>query len=221
MLYIVSTPIGNLKDISSRALEVLNSVDVILAESPMASLKLLSFYNIKKEIIRYNDKNKKFASNKILKILKGKNAAYISSAGTPSISDPGQDLVKMGRENDIEVNVIPGPSALISAIAVSGIRAREFTFVSFPPKKQGQLKNLFLKYQKEKAVLAFFESPYRVLKTLKILNETTPESFVFVAKEMTKMFENYFWGAPKEVIDKISKNPKNLKGEFTIVVEFI
>lgn len=221
MLYIVSTPIGNLKDISSRALEVLNSVDVILAESPADSLKLLNFYNIKKEIIRYNDRNKKLVIGKIINILKEKDAAYISSAGTPSISDPGQELVKIARENEIKVGVIPGPSALISAIAVSGIRTREFIFISFPPKKQGQLKNLFLKYQKEKTVLAFFESPYRVLKTLNILNETAPESFVFVAKEMTKMFENYFWGTPKEVLDKILENPKNLKGEFTIVVEFI
>lgn len=221
MLYIISTPIGNLKDISQRTLDILRSVSVILMESPADSIKLLNAYDIKgKEIVRYNDRNKKIAGGKILKILEEKDAAYISSAGTPGISDPGQDLVKMARENGIAVNVIPGPSALISAVAVSGIRAREFTFISFPPKKSGQLKNVFEKYKNEKGVLAFFESPYRVLKTLEAANGVAPESNVFVAKEMTKMFENYFWGSPRDVIGELKKNPKNLKGEFTIIIDF-
>lgn len=220
MLYIVSTPIGNLKDISSRALEILDSVDLILAESPTDSLRLLSHYGIKKEIIRYNDKNKKAVIGRITKILKEKNVAYITSAGTPGISDPGQNLVKVARENNIGINVIPGASALVSAIAASGIRAREFTFVSFPPKKIRQLKKLFEKYKTEKGVLVFFESPYRISKTINTLKEAAPDSYVFVAKEITKMFENYFYGKPEEVINRLSENSKNLKGEFTIIVDF-
>lgn len=221
MLYIVSTPIGNLKDISQRALEILNSVDVILMESPQDSMKLLRAYSIgPKEIVKYNDKNSRKVLPKILEILKEKNVAYISSAGTPGISDPGQELVKSARENKIGVNVIPGPSALISAIAVSGIRAREFTFVSFPPKKTGQLKKLFEKYKNEGGVVSFFESPYRILKTLEAVKDVDAQSHVFAAKEMTKMFENYFWGTPEEVTGKLKENSKNLKGEFTVIVDF-
>lgn len=220
MLYIVSTPIGNLKDISSRALEVLNSVDLILAESPQDSLKLLNHYGIKKEIIAYNDRNKQRVIGKILNFLQDKNAAYISSAGTPGISDPGQDLVQSARQAGIDVNVIPGPSALVSALAASGIRARQFTFISFPPKKAGPLAKIFEKYKDEENVVAFFESPYRVVKTLEILQKVAPDSYVFAAKEMTKMFENYFYGTPEEVIEKLRENPKNIKGEFTIIVDF-
>jgi len=206
MLFIVSTPIGNLKDISRRALETLRDVDVIIAESPVDSLRLLNAYKISgKEIIKYNDRNKKSALKVILDILKEKNAAYITSAGTPSISDPGGDLVRGAREKGIGINVIPGPSALISAIAASGIRAREFTFVSFPPKKQGQLKNLFNKFKKGEGVLVFFESPFRILKTLGALKEVAPECYLCVAKEMTKMFENYFTGIPEEVIKKLEE----------------
>ncbi|KKS82710.1 MAG: Ribosomal RNA small subunit methyltransferase I [Candidatus Wolfebacteria bacterium GW2011_GWC1_43_10] len=221
MLFIVSTPIGNLKDISRRALETLRDVDVIIAESPVDSLRLLNAYKISgKEIIKYNDRNKKSALKVILDILKEKNAAYITSAGTPSISDPGGDLVRGAREKGIGINVIPGPSALISAIAASGIRAREFTFVSFPPKKQGQLKNLFNKFKKGEGVLVFFESPFRILKTLGALKEVAPECYLCVAKEMTKMFENYFTGIPEEVIKKLEEKKENQKGEFTIIVQF-
>lgn len=223
MLYIVSTPIGNLKDISSRALEILGFVDIILAESPKDSLKLLNHYGIRKEIIPYNDRNKQRTIGKILNLLsgeEGKNAAYISSAGTPGISDPGQDLVKAARQAGIGVNTIPGPSALVSALAVSGIRARQFTFISFPPKKAGPLLKIFGKYKSEENVVAFFESPYRVVKTMEVLYKAAPESYVFAAKEMTKMFENYFYGTPQEVISQLQEKPKNLKGEFTIIVDF-
>lgn len=221
MLYVVSTPIGNLKDITQRALEILKSVDIIFGESPTDSMRLLNAYEIKgKKIYKYNDRNKKGVEKNIVEILQEKEVAYISSAGTPGISDPGEDLVKIARENDIKVNVIPGASALVSAIAGSGLRSREFTFVSFPPKKSGQLKNLFKKYQELETTLVFFESPYRVVKTLEGLNEVCPDSRVCVAKEMTKMFENYFVGNPEQVLSEIAKSPKNLRGEFVIVVQF-
>ncbi|MFA6136078.1 MAG: 16S rRNA (cytidine(1402)-2'-O)-methyltransferase [Candidatus Paceibacterota bacterium] len=220
MLYVVSTPVGNLKDISERALETLKNVDFIIAESPTDSIKLLNAYSIKKEIVKYNDKNNKLVVNKIVERLENENAAYITSAGTPGISDPGADLVKKTRETGVIINIIPGASALVSAVAVSGIRAKLFTFISFPPKKSGQMKNFFDEYKERKEVLVFFESTHRILKTLNILKETVPDCYVCVAKEMTKIFENYFTGSPQEVIDKISELPKNVRGEFTIVIDF-
>jgi 16S rRNA (cytidine1402-2'-O)-methyltransferase len=221
MLYIVSTPIGNLKDISERALEVLRSVDVIIAESPNDSIKLLNAYQIKGgRVLKFNDKNKRQVLKGILEVIREKNAAYITSAGTPGISDPGQDLVKEAMANKIDVRMIPGPSALVSAIAMSGIRARQFTFVSFPPKKQGQLKKLFKEFSERKEVLVFFESTHRIMKTIQVMDEAIPEINIFVAKEMTKIFENYFQGKPGEIIEKFEKDPKSLKGEFVVVIDF-
>jgi len=221
MLYVVSTPIGNLKDISERALEILRSVEVIIMESPQDSLKLLRAYDIpKKEIIKYNDRNKKVAIREIVATLKEKDAAYISSAGTPGVSDPGADLVKTARENGIETTVIPGPSALACAVAMSGMRLREFTFVSFPPKKPGQLRNFLRSFQEKKTAVIFFESTHRIIKTIEAIADIAPDAQVFVAKEMTKMFEKYFEGNPKEILAKFQEDSKNIKGEFTVIVNF-
>lgn len=221
MLYIVSTPIGNLKDISQRALEILRSVDTIIAESPSDSVKLLNTYGIKgKGLFKYNDKNMRQVGGKVEEILKGGDVAYITSAGTPGISDPGQELVKKARAEGVGVQVIPGPSALVSAIAVSGIRARQFTFISFPPKKTGQLTNLFKDFLGKKEVLVFFESTHRILKTIEAINSVAPDCKLFVAKEMTKIFEGYFTGTPDAVLDELEKNPKSTRGEFTVIIDF-
>lgn len=135
MLYIISTPIGNLKDISERALETLRSVKFIIAESPNDSIKLLNTYGIKgKGLFKYNDKNIRSTEKNVEKMLLEGDVAYITSAGTPGISDPGQNLVIIARSLNVEVRIVPGPSALVSAIAMSGIRAKQFTFVSFLPK---------------------------------------------------------------------------------------
>jgi len=220
MLYIVSTPIGNLGDISTRALETLRSVEVILMESPSDSRKLLSAFGIGgKKIFKYNDKNRRSVEQEILRLLRKQDVAYISSAGTPGISDPGSDLVMLARMNDIETRVIPGPSALASAVALSGIRAREFVFASFPPKKEVQLKNFFYKYQTQKIVLVFFESTHRIIKTLGVLEKYFPKVRLCVAKEMTKQFESYFDGTAHEIMEAFSKDPKRAKGEFTLVVD--
>ncbi len=221
MLYIISTPIGNLKDISERALETLRLVDSIIAESPEDSVKLLNAYDIKgKGLFKYNDRNMRSASGKVEEILKNGDVAYITSAGTPGISDPGQELVKIARSLDIEVRVVPGPSALVSAIAASGIRARQFTFISFPPKKPGQLRNLFKEFSEKKETLVFFESTHRILKTVEAIGEVSSGCELFVAKEMTKLFENYFVGSPDEVLNKLKSNPKNIKGEFVVMADF-
>lgn len=221
MLYIVATPIGNLSDISQRALDTLRSVDCIITESPSDSRKLCNAYKISGvRIEKYNDQNKARVTDKIISLLHEMDAVYISSAGTPGISDPGADLVRAARDEGINVCTIPGPSALVAALSVSGIRARQFTFVSFPPKKQGKLKKLFEQQQERQEVLVFFESPYRVIKTLTALGEVAPECHVFTAKEMTKMFERYFEGIPQEVIEQLQASPKNTKGEFTVIVDF-
>ncbi len=221
MLYIVSTPIGNLKDISERALEVLKSVKIIIAESPNDSVRLLNAYGIEGvKMFKYNDKNAHLVDKKVEEILKEYDVAYITSAGTPGISDPGQNIVEIAVRLDVKINVIPGPSSLVSAIAVSGIRAKQFTFISFPPKKPGQLRNLFKDYLDKKEVLIFFESTYRILKTVEAIKEIAPECRLFVAKEMTKMFEKYFRGVPGDVLEKIKSDPKNSKGEFVVIIDF-
>lgn len=220
-LYITATPIGNLKDISQRTLEVLKSIEIILAESPEITKKLLNHYEIKpKQIIKYNDRNKKKITGQIIEILKQRDAAYLTSAGTPGISDPGADLVKECRQNNIKVIPLAGPSALIAALSISGIQIRLFSFISFPPKKEGQFKNLLKKYAERKEVLVFFESPYRILKTLKIIEKEFPAARIFLTKELTKFFENYFWGAASEIIKILEADPKLLKGEFTMIIDF-
>lgn len=221
MLYIVSTPIGNLKDISERAISTLKNVDLIIVEDIQDARRLLSFYNITgKSIIKYNDRNKNRVTDKIIKLLEKNDAAYITSAGTPGISDPGADLVRYARENNIEINVIPGPSAITSAISVSGINMREFTFIGFLPRKKGKIEKIFVKHKENKDILIFFESPYRIAKSLEILKEVASNCHVFIAKEMTKIFENYFIGTSLEVLKQLGNNPKNTKGEFVVIAEF-
>ena len=221
MLYIVGTPIGNLKDITQRALEVLRDVPVIIMESPQDSMRLVRAYALpQKEIIKYNERNRKRAEANVLTVLREKDAAYITSAGMPGISDPGGGLVRLARDNDIPVNVVPGPSALTAALALSGLTIREFSFVGFPPKKGGQLKKLFIEYAERKTTLVFFESPFRIVKTITALEQAVPGAHVFVAKELTKVFENSFEGTPADVLKQLTAGAKNTKGEFVVAIAF-
>ncbi len=222
MLYIVSTPIGNLKDISQRALEILRSVKIIIAESPNDSVKLLNAYEIKGvKLFKYNDKNARSANQKVEEILKEQDVAYITSAGTPGISDPGQNIVDIAVRLGVKINVIPGPSALVSAIAASGIRAKQFTFISFPPKKPGQLRNLFKNFLEKKEILVFFESTYRIIKTIEAIKEVAPDCRLFVAKEITKTFERYFRGSPDDILKELKDDPKSARGEFVVIIDFV
>ncbi len=221
MLYIVGTPIGNLGDISDRMRKTLTDVDVIIMESIADSQKLLNILGIKgKKFIKYNEKNATSAMPAILEVLKKNNAAFVTSAGMPGISDPGAGLVRAARKAGIAIAVIPGPSALASAIAASGIRAKEFTFISFPPKKAGQLKHMFEKYSMQQTVLVFFESTFRIVKTMTALYEAVPDCFVCVAKEMTKIHEAYLEGTPAEVLNCFVSDTKLEKGEFVVLVDF-
>jgi 16S rRNA (cytidine1402-2'-O)-methyltransferase len=218
LLYIVATPIGNLEDLSKRALKTLEDADLILAEDTRVTSKLLSHFEIDKPILSYHQHSDDNTRLKILGyLISGKKLALTTDAGTPGISDPGNELINyiLEREPDIKVVPIPGPSALITALSVCGFRADKFVFIGFLPKKK---RTKLFKWLKEgKITFAFFESPKRILKTLEVLKEEFPKKRVFVARELTKMYETLYRGSFEKVLEKIKKD--KLKGEIVVVVE--
>jgi len=216
-LFIVPTPIGNLGDITFRAIETLKSVDLILAEDTRTSLKLLKHYKINSKIESYHMHNEhKKADSIINKISEGNTIALISDAGTPSISDPGFLLVRECIKNNIEVECLPGATALITALVISGLPSDKFLFEGFLPVKKGRTKRL-KELSNEKKTIIFYESPHRILKTLKdFSNYFSPEKQVSVSREITKIYENTFRGTIEESIEHFEKNKP--KGEFVIVL---
>ncbi len=216
-LFIVPTPIGNLGDITFRAIETLKSVDIILAEDTRTSLKLLKHYKINSKIESYHMHNEhKKADSIINKISEGNTIALISDAGTPSISDPGFLLVRECIKNNIEVECLPGATALITALVISGLPSDKFLFEGFLPAKKGRTKRL-KELSNEKKTIIFYESPHRILKTLKdFSNYFSPEKQVSVSREITKIYENTFRGTIEESIVHFEKNKP--KGEFVIVL---
>ena len=215
-LYIVSTPIGNLKDITLRAIETLKEVDFILCEDTRTSGNLLNHFEIKKELISlnaFNEKNKiEFIVNRILS---NQTAALISDAGTPLISDPGVRLVSACIEKEIEIIPIPGPSALIAALSMSGLPTDAFVFEGFLPQKKGRQTKL-KELAEEKRTIVLYESTYRIEKLLKELNEFLPNRFVVVCREITKKFEETWRGFPKDILETLEN--KTIKGEFVVVI---
>tara|TARA_B100000902_G_C27106581_1_gene811473 strand:+ start:309 stop:959 length:651 start_codon:yes stop_codon:yes gene_type:complete len=213
----VPTPIGNLGDITFRAIETLKSVDLILAEDTRTSLKLLKHYKINSKIESYHMHNEhKKADSIINKISEGNTIALISDAGTPSISDPGFLLVRECIKNNIEVECLPGATALITALVISGLPSDKFLFEGFLPAKKGRTKRL-KELSNEKKTIIFYESPHRILKTLKdFSNYFSPEKQVSVSREITKIYENTFRGTIEESIVHFEKNKP--KGEFVIVL---
>lgn len=215
-LYIVSTPIGNLKDITLRAIETLKEVDFILCEDTRTSGNLLNHLEIKKELISLNAFNEKSKIEFVVnRILSNQNAALISDAGTPLISDPGVRLVSSCIENNIEVIPIPGASALLAALSMSGLPTDAFVFEGFIPQKKGRqtkLKELAI----EPRTIVIYESMYRIEKLLKELNEYLPDRFIVVCREITKKFEETWRGYPKDLADTFSD--KISKGEFVVVI---
>ncbi|MCL5011921.1 MAG: 16S rRNA (cytidine(1402)-2'-O)-methyltransferase [Patescibacteria group bacterium] len=221
MLYIIGTPIGNLQDMSPRAVSALKNADTLLMESPQDSLRLLQIFEIpKKPIIKYNDANAKQVLPKIKEVLQRGSVTLITSAGMPGVSDPGFHAVKVARELGIEVQVIPGPSAVTSVIALCGMPVYDFAFVAFLPRTEGKLKKLFEEYKSRKQAVVFFESPFRIQKSMKILETTTPEVPVFLAKELTKKFESSVYGTPKEINTWLAEKKEHTKGEFVGVIGF-
>ena len=215
-LYIISTPIGNLSDISSRALEILSSVNLIAAEDTRVSRKLLNHYKIKNKLISYNDFNENFKAESLLGLLKNdKNIAVISDAGTPCISDPGYRIVNMALMNNIKVISIPGATSLIAALSISGLPSDKFFFEGFLPKKKGLNKRMKI-LSKLDATIIIFESPKRVVKTLNKILDFMGDRVVSLCKEITKIHETTYFGRISEVLDKISQN--TIKGEFVVMV---
>ena len=216
-LYIVSTPIGNLNDISKRALQILTEVNYISVEDTRVSKKLLSKYNINNKMIVYNNFNELKQCDKIINLLElGNNIALISDAGTPCISDPGYLLVNACRKKEISVFSIPGSSSVIAALSISGLPSDSFYFEGFLPKKKGrQTKFNFLSTLPSTIII--FESPKRILKTLiDIGNYMGQKRRISIHKEITKMYEEVFWGSVYESIQYFTD--KICKGEFIIIV---
>jgi 16S rRNA (cytidine1402-2'-O)-methyltransferase len=215
-LFIVSTPIGNLKDITLRALEVLTEVDFIICEDTRVTGILLNHYEIKKELISFNAQSEASKIDFVLnKIKSGKSCALVSDAGTPAISDPGIRLVNAAIQNGITVEPVPGVSAVITALSIAGLPTDSFVFEGFIPQKKGRQKKL-LQLADEERTVVLYESTYRIEKLLNELNEYMPDRFVVIARELTKKFEETWRGKPFELLAEL--NDKTIKGEFVVVI---
>jgi len=216
-LFVVPTPIGNLKDITLRALEILREVNYIACEDTRRTRILLNHYDIKgKKLISYYEPKEERQIPKILKVLEKEDVALVTDAGTPGVSDPGYRLIKRCIEEGIEVEVLPGPSAVITALVGSGLPTDRFLFVGFPPKKgtKGFLEEL---KRCEDVTLIIFESPKRTLKTLELVREVFGEVQACVARELTKVHEEYIRGSISSIIEEV-KRRSNLKGEVVILL---
>ena len=218
--YVVATPIGNMGDITLRAIETLKSVDLVLCENTRETGKILQKYSIQKPTMSYHAQSKLGKTDKIFELLRsGKDLALVSDAGTPGISDPGAMLVsKIKTElRDVEVIPIPGATAVITALSASGLPTHEFTFLGFLPHKKGR-ETLFKEIAQSKRTVVFYESPHRILKTLESLIKFCPNKKVCVARELTKIYEEIKTGSAKEMLEYLTKNPVKQKGEFTVLV---
>ncbi|MFA5133782.1 MAG: 16S rRNA (cytidine(1402)-2'-O)-methyltransferase [Patescibacteria group bacterium] len=218
MLYIVATPIGNLEDVTFRALEVLKSVDFVLCEDTRVTKNLLSHYNINKPTISYHQHSKLYKMAEIKDLLvQGKNLALVSDAGTPGISDPGGLLIEYLKESLPEMKIIPipGASAVASALSISGFPTDKFLFLGFPPHKKGRQK-YWEEIKGSSHTVVFYESKYRILKSLEELEKILGEREVVVCRELTKMFETIYRGEISEVILELKKTTP--RGEYVVVV---
>ena len=217
-LILIPTPIGNLGDITQRAVECIKTVDILLCEDTRRSLKLLNHLKIKKPLKSYHKFNEHSTVEKVInEIQSGLEVGLISDAGTPSISDPGYLIVKMCIDNNIEVECLPGPTALIPALAVSGLPSERFVFEGFLPVKKGR-KTRLEELLNEKRTMIFYESPYKLYKTLQdFSNSFGPDREISISKELTKIFESTTRGRIKDLMPEYEN--KKLKGEFVIVVK--
>lgn len=219
--YVVATPIGNMGDITLRAIETLKEADIILCEDTRETKKILQKYNINKPTLSYHTQSNLAKIDKIFDLLKeGKNLALVSDAGTPAISDPGAMLISQIKEKfneSVEVIPIPGATAVIAALSASGLPTHEFTFLGFLPHKKGR-ETLFKEIADSKRTIIFYESPHRILKTLSSLDKFCPNKKVCIAREITKIYEEFKTGFPRELSQYLIENPIKQKGEFTVLV---
>ena len=215
-LYLVATPIGNLEDITIRALNVLKMVDAVYCEDTRNSLKLFNYYDIKTPLYSYHLFNENEISTDIIRrIENGENVAIISDAGLPCISDPGWVAVKEAIESDIDVVTIPGASAGISALIASGLTTYKFLFVGFLNSKKAKRQKELEKLLKSVETIIMYESPHRIEETLKILCQLAPNRKIVLAREISKKFETYYRGTPLEIIEEID----TIKGEIVLIIE--
>lgn len=218
ILYIVATPIGNLGDMTLRALETLKSVDTVLSEDTRVTGNLLRHFEIKKPLVSFHEHTDADKAEKlIIRMQAGENMALVTDAGTPGISDPGNVLVARAIEAGVRVVPIPGANALGAIVSVAGIDMREFVFRGFPPHKKGR-QTYFQAVADSAIPVIYYESPHRVIKNLELLLELAPEKKVILGRELTKIFEEVVRGSVSEVKQYLESKLGKTKGEFTIVV---
>lgn len=227
ILYVVATPIGNLEDITYRAVRILGKVDAILCEDTRTTGNLLKHYNIKNKTVSYHSHTNTGKQNKLIdELLNGANYALVSDAGTPGISDPGSLLISQAHENKIRVVPIPGASAITAIVSASGLTGNQFAFWGFVPQKKGRetfLKNL----STSEIPVVMYESSHRIVKLFEWLTknenlDSTPKTKGFkfiIGRELTKMFETIISGTSQEILEYLNSSPKNIKGEFVIIAQ--
>ena len=217
-LYVCPTPIGNLEDITLRVLNTLKQVDFIAAEDTRHTIKLLNYYEIKKQLTSYHEHNEKDKSKKIIdRIIKGEDCALVSDAGMPGISDPGEILIKEAIMKDIQIIGLPGPTASLLALVVSGLKTDKFVFEGFLSNKKSDRKNRLKELEWEKRTLIFYESPYRLVKTLVDMKEIFGNRKISIARELTKKYEEIIRSTINEIINEFEE--KEVKGEIVLIVE--
>jgi len=216
-LYLVATPIGNLEDITLRALRTLKECDLVAAEDTRHTGNLLKHFGISRPLLSYFQFNEAKRSEEIISRLKhGEKVALVTDAGSPGISDPGERVVRAAIIAGLRVEPVPGPSALVAALTASGLPADEFHFIGFLPHKSGQRRNRLDRLKAIEGTLVFYESPYRVEKLLRELAEILPERQTVLARELTKKFEQFLRGTPEQLLVEIQR--RVLKGEFVVLV---
>ena len=217
VLYLCPTPIGNLEDITLRVLKTLKEVDIIAAEDTRQTLKLLNHFDIKKPLTSYHEHNKRTKGVKLIEELKkGKSIALVTDAGTPAISDPGEDLVKLCIEEDIKVVSLPGPTAAITALVASGLNTSSFVFEGFLPTKNKEREERLNRISKEERTVILYEAPHRLKETLYELKSYVAERKIVIARELTKIHEEFIRGTIDEVLTKLGDE---IKGEIVLIIE--
>ncbi len=220
VLYCVATPIGNLEDITLRALRILSEVDKIAAEDTRHTLRLLNHYNLKKTLISYHAHNRMARAPQLIKLLaQGEKIALVSNAGTPGISDPGHHLVELAHLSGVQIVPIPGPSAVTAAFSISGLSGSGFIFCGWLSPKKGRRRNELSRLKEEKRTLIFYEAPHRLVSTLKDMEEIMGNRHLIIARELTKKYEEVMRGEICALREQISAG--RIRGEFTLVLKGI
>lgn len=217
-LFIVPTPLGNLEDITLRAIRILKEVDLIAAEDTRKTAKLLSHYQIHQPLTSYYEANRVSKGKFIIDQLKqGKNVALVSESGTPGISDPGYHLIRETIYANIPVVSLPGPSAVVAGLVVSGLPTNSFVFLGFLPRKPGKLIKELKKAGEQRRTIVFYESPHRLIKTLELMRDNLGEVNLVIVRELTKKFEEILRGTPASILAHFQKNPP--LGELVVIIE--